>query len=408
MINGIGNFGSLDPSNSSDLHQDPLQKILPKIEKTHELHSQDKEKLRHPFPTPAKENKNALPPFLSPSPLELAHSYQTIEGKISAPERPTSMIPSNPAPEGFERLADKIIETPPEFPPPSIDEPVARPPSHLKNELPQSDSFWQDFDMPDDPPPRRNFEERSEPSLAPMKRKRQAGEHTPLAKKETKLNSQQELLASVSPPPKKGTDEEAAARALRPSSREEKPKQQLERQSPAPKEKKGPASKIEQKSEADKEREEKPLILPDPLPAQFGFIAQNAQVAAASYLNPVTEVLFQQLVKAIIFVQATTPGVSRTEIVLRGAELNQSPFNNTTVVIEQHKTAPGSLNIYLQGSPQAVQIFDQNLSNLKMAFQVAYDNREIDFRVVRLETALSSRWSSHRDKEEESDEGSEE
>lgn len=218
--------------------------------------------------------------------------------------------------------------------------------------------------MPDDPPPRRHFEETEETALVPLRRKRNASEATRLTEKKGKLDSQQELLAAVQPV-------------------------------------------YEKKTDAENERDPTTLALPTPLPSPITLIAEKAAIAASPYLNPVTETLFQQLVGSIAFVQKTMPGVNRTEIVLNGEVLNKSPFYNATIVIEQHATAPGSFNITLQGSPQAVQIFQTNLPSLASAFETAYDKREIPFRVSRLETSLSSRWSGH-SKNQQSDEELEE
>lgn len=343
MMDGIGDFD--------------LQGKILKIAKTEEEAGQDREKFQNLFPEP--EIKPALPQFLLPQP-------QIIRGpvELAASARQINMaIPTNPAPEGFEHLVEKAIATPPAYPPPSIDEPLPAPHSRAAKELPQSNAFWEDFDMHDDPPPRRNFEETEEPLLVLRKKETAVEQARPVKKKGT-LNSQEQLLAAVQPADKKKTDEET-------------------------------------------EREAKPLILPDTLPSPMALISEKAAASATSYLNPVTETLFRALVGSIAFVQKTTPGVSRTEITLNGEALNKSPFYNATIIIEEHSTAPGSFNITLQGSPQAVQIFQNNLPFLASAFETAYDKRDIPFRVSRLEASLSSRWSGH-PRREQSDEEMEE
>ncbi len=349
MMDEIGGFESFD-----------LQGKLLKIEKTEESLERGREAFQSLFPEPEIKPIVSIPPFLPPQ-------TEIIRGpvELAASPRPVNMaIPSSPAPEGFEHLVEKAIATPPAYPPPSIDEPPSSTPHRIAKELPQSNAFWEDFDMPDEPPPHRNFEESEEAALVPLRKKRSAGKPTRPTEKKEKFDSQQELLAAVRPVEKKKTD-------------------------------------------AENEREAKPLSLPHPLPAPFVLIAEKASIAGASSLNPVTETLFRELVGSIAFVQKTSPGVNRTEIVLNGEALNKSPFYNATIVIEQHATAPGSFNITLQGSPQAVQIFQTNLPSLASAFETAYDNKEIPFRVTRLEASLSSRWSGN-PKRQQSDEELEE
>lgn len=486
-MNRIDNFESFPSQRKTESSKpigDAFKEKMQKIEKTEEETEQDKEKFLHSFHVEQRkieEEECFCEAGAAGSSLFASASPSRGPAELAAPARPNMAIPFNPSYEGFKQIAEQAIPSPPAFPPPSVNESIEAPSPQPAKELPQSQAFWESFDLPDEPPPRRNLEEMNQP---PAGRKKRLAEALPQPSKKKKLDSQQELLSAIIKPKKEElSDEELSATLLRPSTREEKKtegalesatergKEKKEPQAPGTsiakktkEEKKIPQSEQElqedlaqpkeeelsveeisetmlrpttqdekkklepavqarnktkgsqsvaaqsiKKTEAEKEREEKPRVLPDPLPMQFASLAQAAQTSAASYLNPQTEALFRQMVGAIIFVQKTTPGIIRTEILLNGSELRGSPFYNTTIVIEQHAAAPGAYNISLQGSPQAIQIFNNNLASLSSAFQTAYDKREINFRIVRLETSLSSKWSAHpRKKESESDEGFEE
>lgn len=352
MMNRIGDFESFDPLRKREptkSDKNAFQEKLQKIEKTEEERERDKEKLYQPFLT--EKMTESFPQNSNPSFFAATPSKGPAELILAASEaRPANMaIPPNTPPEGLEFFVDKMIATPPKYPPPTVDHPTSKPSSYSAKDLPQSDYFWQDFSMPDEPPPHRNFEEAEEPNQVSGRMRRTAGSERSNRSEKKKLDSQQELLAAVQP-------------------------------------------KKEDKEEKDRDASSS-LILPNPLPLQFASIAKNATMAAASYLNPVTETLFREIVGSLAFFQKTTSGITRTEILLNASDFNKSPFFNTTIVIEQHASAPGSFNICLQGSPQAVQIFNDNLSNLTSAFTAAYESKEIDFRIGRLETALSSDWS---------------
>ncbi len=119
-----------------------------------------------------------------------------------------------------------------------------------------------------------------------------------------------------------------------------------------------------------------PQFSPDIQPA-----VQAAATQAASYLNPDTMALFQQMV-GTIYVMNSRPGVSTTEVLLNSPAFAGSKFFGSTITIEKYATAPNALNIRLTGSTEAVNAFNQNLSSLVAAFE----HSKFQF-TVRIETA---------------------
>jgi hypothetical protein len=133
-----------------------------------------------------------------------------------------------------------------------------------------------------------------------------------------------------------------------------------------------------------------PIHPPDPLPAPIQQIAQTTQTQAAPYLNTQIAALFRQMVGTIIFMGSTTPGITRTEVILNQLAFQKSVFYNSTITIEKYATAPDSFNIRLTGSDTAVKMFNDNIPNLMSSFANAYEQKNIKFRIGRLETSYST------------------
>jgi hypothetical protein len=153
-----------------------------------------------------------------------------------------------------------------------------------------------------------------------------------------------------------------------------------------------PVEEQGQKNEKSKEKEKTEAVpIPDPLPPPIQAVAAAAQVVAAPYLSPQTSALFGKLIGTLVFMVSSTPGITRTEIVLNSAPFRNSVFYNSTVTLVKYSTAPDSFNIQLKGSPEAVKLFERNTSSLTNAFLTAYEERRIHFRVGRLETAVEQR-----------------
>lgn len=133
-----------------------------------------------------------------------------------------------------------------------------------------------------------------------------------------------------------------------------------------------PANPFESKNNNEKKKEETAIEVQPPsaqiLPVDTIPIATAATAAAMPYLKPETMSLFYQMV-GTIHVMTSTPGVSRTEIVLNAASYTQSKFYGASIIIEKYASAPDSFNIRLTGSNEAVTAFNQNIPNLMTAFQ---------------------------------------
>jgi hypothetical protein len=121
------------------------------------------------------------------------------------------------------------------------------------------------------------------------------------------------------------------------------------------------------------------------LPAAVEPIAMNAAVQATPYLSPEVLPLFYQMVGSIL-VMSTRPGVSRTEVTLNSPAFASSKFYGSTIEIIKYSTAPDSLNIRLSGSNEAVTKFNQNIPSLLAAFQ----NGNFKFRIGRLDAVYSA------------------
>lgn len=121
------------------------------------------------------------------------------------------------------------------------------------------------------------------------------------------------------------------------------------------------------------------------LPAQVVPLAQVATTQAAPYLSNQIAPLFFQMV-GTIYVMTTTPGVSKTEILLNAPSFANSKFYGSTISIEKYATAPDSLNIRLTGTNEAVKTFSDNMTNLYAAFQ----NGNFNFRIGRITAEYST------------------
>ena len=97
----------------------------------------------------------------------------------------------------------------------------------------------------------------------------------------------------------------------------------------------------------------------------------GAEAPEYSKLNPDVYELFEKFVGLLTIEYAK--GVSITTVKL---SLPGSVFDRSKVVFERYETAPGTFNLQLQGSEQAVNMFSANISQLAAAFagsKLAFD-----------------------------------
>lgn len=296
----------------------------------------------------------------------------------------------------------------------------------IEEHLPEAEEFWEDFDLPDQPPgPTRLKETASENRIAPEKKEAEA-------KKKMKPS----LTASIEKPKQKpiAGKIEKKVKPLAPSpfeptpSAEKKVKTSIKKIVPGMEEGELEESRMESKEEVvisrlpgkiqkkeekiskeklvgkeaapefEKEKQKKntvtesiPVRPPDPLPPNCQQIAQAVQTSSSPFLNLQTATLFYQMVGTMVYMTNAKPGISLTEVTLSNPMFQNSVFFNSVITIEKYATAPDSFNVRLTGTPEAVQVFKSNMESLTAAFTAAYENRprRVSFRIGRLETEIA-------------------
>ena len=386
----------------------------------------DQQRKRSSHKTP--EDDEEEPKAKSPGPLE-ADFYRT-------------EIPS--APVGFAELEANAL--PSSEPEPQTPLEMA-PPEQLiiEPELPESEDFWEDADLPDQPPRPTQLQESPQKESKvefgkqeiPEKKKELPRTGVNVHQKIGKFAEEEKKTSTVGEFPLKGSPSKAKKISSRIPGKpiEEKPststpwqpiskekeitvpiseegleepritelvedkkatraksqeKMRSQKGLKEPKTEEIAASSLREK-EANKKRASEAVVArpPDPLPPECQKLAQTIQTASSPFLNPETSALFFQMVGTIAYMENAKPGISVTEVMLNSPAFQNSPFFNTTIRIEKYASAPDSFNIRLTGTPEAIRVFNNNIESLANAFTAAYEDRRITFRVGRLETALA-------------------
>jgi hypothetical protein len=305
--------------------------------------------------------------------------------------------------------------------------------------LPESMRFWEGYDLPDQPPEPTQFEEKrlsKKADLSPAEKQKErllleeqkrkemkTAQEKPTAMKESLPHGKKEKKPAETAPswqkPFSKTEKKSGPFLKEQMGKQGKPlfEEQLE-EMPSSIEKEEPEIPLEPKwgrmeegtqalypetaaaSEqlrAEKEREKKKTKTetmaavqpPEPLPPACQKVAEAALASVSAFLNAQTAELYLQMVGTMVFMSSSKGGISLTEVMLNSPAFKDSPFFGTTITIEKYATAPDSFNIRLTGSPEAVQVFSNNVANLSSAFIAAYEDRRITFRVGRIETELA-------------------
>jgi hypothetical protein len=306
--------------------------------------------------------------------------------------------------------------------------------------LPESEKFWEGFDLPDQPIEPTHYEEKSalqkgdQPAalrkLADQKKQKEmialqkklALEKEALQSKQkfAEKNQREEIIAAQKKSVTSKKEDEITQSPWQSPSRIDKKAKPLSEEMPRQIKKEESETRMapvrggkeenvqlpysETAAAYDqvrdqKEREKKKVkssdaaavTPPEPLPPACQRIAEAAQTSASPFLNVQTANLFFQMVGTMVFMGASKEGISLTEVVLNSPAFKNSVFFNSTIVIEKYATAPDSFNIRLIGTPEAVQFFSNrnNVENLSSAFITAYEDRRISFRIGRIEAELS-------------------
>ncbi len=386
-----------------------------------------------------------------PSPFDL------YSGKTVSSEEDGGDVSFNAPSSDFDDVEDAVVPAPAYTPPPDVglssrgDEDEA-----TEEALPQSNDFWEEFDLPDQPVSQPNFQEtqdvgklgkgesagKKEPVSEHRKRVKEIGKKEEDVfltqgkvgkKKEAGKKFEQKKEEPISPfgPPGKPPKEQKREPIQKPKEAAQKnfptPMEELSKpsaRSPMPKSKTdGGVKRREEEnlsqtagalpprteereggSGGSKKGKEQPGAIEAPslssLPQSIQPMAQAATTQAAPYLSPQTASLFFQMV-GTMFVMAGTQGVSRTEVVLNNPSYINSKFYGATITIEKYATAPDSFNIRLTGSQEAVVSFKENIPSLLTAFQ----NGNFNFRIGRIDVEYTMERPIFRRKDKGEDKG---
>jgi hypothetical protein len=148
------------------------------------------------------------------------------------------------------------------------------------------------------------------------------------------------------------------------------------------------ASTEEQKEKKVEEKDALPMEMETGAPAgTTGELAGTAAPPQASEtlpsytnLHPQVMEIFDRMVGVMTVMNMT--GMTETTLTLNAPQFASSVFFGTQIIIQEYSTAPQAFNIQLNGTPQAVALFQGNVDDLMAAFQAGNYN----FRVNRLET----------------------
>ena len=224
--------------------------------------------------------------------------------------------------------------------PPNVGKSTAESPLEGKD-LPESEKFWTELDLSNEPVDRSPIQEKIRPGKAKEPTKKAS---------EKKPQSTEPLTAQSTPFQEAPTERLGSSHMATPENQE----------SISP----NITTKHEKQHRASPEITAASLPA---LPADVQPMASAATSAAAPYLSDQTTALFHQMVGEIYMLEKSD-GVSRTEIVLNSPAFASSKFYGAKIEIEKYETAPNSYNIRLTGSNEAVVSFRENIPSLMSAF----------------------------------------
>lgn len=325
---------------------------------------------------------------------ELWKQRKQKRGQLASSENENALGAFNPSDENAGlgmAPTEKPIQPPQDAAPrlPGTQIPIAgAAPAVEPEELPQSRGFWSSVDLPDEPPEQPHLTEQRHRE---SKSKSQTSDRDRDSKESSDLPTPLALhqLQGSSKGKSKGSGKPVAG--LQPKPSEELPSSSQTMRRAKEKHLWEPDDETGQKGKASEKKEETAFSrVPDPLPPSILQTSSAALSAASPYLSPEVANLFKHMVGTILFMESTTPGISRTEVFLTSSAFQKSVFFNSTILIEKYSTAPDSFNIRLSGSPEAVKIFNNNIDSLINGFTTAYENRTVKFRVGRIEASYAA------------------
>lgn len=125
------------------------------------------------------------------------------------------------------------------------------------------------------------------------------------------------------------------------------------------------------------------LVIPPDIMVQ----ANQSIGSNVSFQHSDIQRLFSNIVGTVMVMMRD--GITRTEVHLNRPEFENSILFGTVISVEHYKTAPDSFNVRLMGTPQAVNVYNDNLGQLMAAFQ----KPELKFQISRIDVEIDT--SSH-------------
>ncbi len=138
--------------------------------------------------------------------------------------------------------------------------------------------------------------------------------------------------------------------------------------------------KVEGKEISEEMAAGAPLPVPGELPGLAAPPPPPEALPSYANIPPQVMELFDRMVGVMTVMSMS--GITETVITLNSPQFASSVFFGSQIIIQEYSTAPQAYNIQLNGTPQAVALFQGNADDLLAAFQAGNYN----FRVNRLET----------------------
>ncbi|HPE85107.1 MAG TPA: hypothetical protein PLO43_02900 [Chlamydiales bacterium] len=312
-----------------------------------------------------------------PSPLEI-QAPKSLKKETYSGQKHAEMV-FLPQTEALESPSSFMEEVPESQPSPTVPAPTVRPPA--SSEVQAAPPTTSQIEQPVQPQqivqaPQKQQPTTTQPDQQTQNQNSQSQPQkssTPTASKETTPTPQIKIPEEAStakhstqlplPPEPKKSDKPAAKKGAPKSAN----KVEETHATKAPPEETTKIQKEKyQKDQAEKVAESGGVLstqTPDHLPGAL----PTAETTPPSYLNlpPAVFELFDRMVSYITIAHSKTGEMTATVHI----DLKGSVFNGAKLELKRVPTAPNTFNIQLQGTPEAVQLFNANAQDLAAAFQ---------------------------------------
>lgn len=336
----------------------------------------------------------STPFFQTPSTDEMADDSGVLEEESFIETIPSP--PQGTAPPLSEQPSAQVPSQPQQFPSPSaeeiaptIEQPIVAGPPETRTQQPPSQRPTQKPSV-GPPPEKKPSAAGMEPHLTGLKAKqqKQAAPAHPSARPE-KGTTAEEMEGVVPSKAETAGFFEQLGKGGEGEKEDKKTAEELEREAEIQEAAAGQpspfASTLEEKGEKKIEKKEAPAEMAArtssggelPVP-----VVPPSPEALPSYVNihPQVMEIFDRMVGVMTVMSMS--GMTETVMTLNAPQFASSVFFGSQIIIQEFSTAPQAFNIQLNGTPQAVALFQGNIDDLMAAFQAGNYN----FRVNRLET----------------------